>query len=407
MFHKGLFIVSFLVFGLLAGSFVSAVSVTLTEVNSTLATVSVSNAVNMYAYEVNLVFSNTVTSVDHAQFLGSTSVATYGHSTRGTALKVYGSRLDSTQTGITGSGELFNVTHTGTLDLSSLVAVDSGGSDETVSYSSSSSSSGSSSGGGGGGGGGGSGGVVNVSSTVAVSVGNLTLTVISRRLAKYNVTLVNSGSAPIEITLLSQGFGEVLTVPSRITLDPGEPYTLQLIFEPVERGLVAGTLSFKAGNSIIHSIPVTLNVRSENFLFDVALSLADRYRVMASGEKLRTQVNLQEVGTGTEQLDVVANYIIKDFSGKSYLEEHETFSVAGQKEYVKEFATQDLPPGKYVLGIELVYPGAFATSSVQFEVSSTARRPLPWLIGFFILIALCFVGVLFWAIRRRFRLYKP
>jgi hypothetical protein len=405
MYHKGLFIVSFLVFSLFACAFVSAVSVTLTEVNSTLATVSVANAVNMYAYEVNLVFSDTVTRLNHAQFLGSTAVATYGYSTRGTALKVYGSRLDSTQTGITGSGELFNVTHTGTLDLSSLVAVDSGGSDETVSYSSSSSSSGSSSGGGGGGGG--SGGVVNVSSTVTVSVGNLTLTVISRRLAKYNVTLVNSGSAPIEITLISQGFGGVLTVPPRITLNPGEPYMLQLIFEPVERGLVTGTLSFKAGNSIIHSIPVTLNARSDNFLFDVALSLADRYRIMASGEKLRTQVNLQEVGTGTEQLDVVANYIIKDFSGKSYLEEHETFSVTGQKEYIREFATQDLPPGKYVLGIELVYPGAFATSSVQFEVSSTARRPLPWLIGFFVLVAICFIGVLFWAIRGRFRLYKP
>ena len=50
------------------------------------------------------------------------------------------------------------------------------------------------------------------------------------------------------------------------------------------------------------------------------------------------------------------------------MQESETFSVLGEKKYSKEFATQQLLPGKYVLSLEIVYPGAFAISSAQFQV---------------------------------------
>ena len=35
---------------------------------------------------------------------------------------------------------------------------------------------------------------------------------------------------------------------------------------------------------------------------------------------------------------------------------------------MKSIPTDDLPPGEYVVGMEVAYPGAFATASAQFEV---------------------------------------
>ena len=44
------------------------------------------------------------------------------------------------------------------------------------------------------------------------------------------------------------------------------------------------------------------------------------------------------------------------------------------KDYVKEFHTTNLPVGKYFVGVEIVYPGAFATSSAQFEVVDSTTK---------------------------------
>jgi len=95
--------------------------------------------------------------------------------------------------------------------------------------------------------------------------------------------------------------------------------------------------------------------------------LSREYRTISAGENIPAQIDLQQVGP-QEKVDVVANYIIKDFSGNNYLEDSETFYVLGDKSFTKDFYTANLPPGKYVLALEIVYPGAFATSSVQFEV---------------------------------------
>lgn len=122
---------------------------------------------------------------------------------------------------------------------------------------------------------------------------------------------------------------------------------------------------------IIKEIPVVINVKSENFLFDASISLPSALRIVNAGDLLRAQVNLLQVGT-KEKVDVVASYVIKDFAGEIYLEDSETFAVENEKSFVKEFPTEGLPPGKYVLGMEIVYPGAFATSSSVFEVEEKA-----------------------------------
>jgi hypothetical protein len=105
---------------------------------------------------------------------------------------------------------------------------------------------------------------------------------------------------------------------------------------------------------------------------------------------------------------VVASYIVKDFFGATYLEESETFYVLGSKDYEKEFTLPELPPGKYILGLEITYPGAFATTSAQFQVA-----PPFWSFNTTTLIivgvgamVIIFAGVLFWASLRKRALYR-
>jgi hypothetical protein len=89
---------------------------------------------------------------------------------------------------------------------------------------------------------------------------------------------------------------------------------------------------------------------------------------------------LSQIGP-QETVDVTAHYVIKDFLGNVYAEENETFSVVVTKEYLKEFDVRALATGDYVLGLELVYPGAFATSSTQFSVVPPAIEPTMYIVA--------------------------
>ncbi|MEK6858450.1 MAG: hypothetical protein AABX53_00890 [Nanoarchaeota archaeon] len=123
-------------------SIVGAVSLSIDNVNSTLATVSIAGASGIYSYEANLDFTGTIGSVAHFNFLGTTDIATYGYSTRGGIVSGYGSSLNASDDylGVSGSGELFNVTHTGgTVSLRYLLVVAASGSEDYVYYNATSS----------------------------------------------------------------------------------------------------------------------------------------------------------------------------------------------------------------------------------------------------------------------------
>ena len=70
------------------------------------------------------------------------------------------------------------------------------------------------------------------------------------------------------------------------------------------------------------------------------------------------------------------NYIIKDFSGKTYLTQTETIKVNKKKTYLHIFETENLPPGDYIVGVEVIYAGGVATASSQFRV--VLKEPFVW-----------------------------
>lgn len=349
---------------------------------------SISNAVDLYAYEIKMTYTGgTPTGATFDGFLGAGTSS--GTNTRGDYFYVYESKLDNTQIGVSGSGDLFDVTTSGTTTLYSVLLIDSEGGETTLTYycgdgtcdsgigetTSTCSADCPSTGGTTSGGGGGSGGSTTqtllpagLASDFTISQNKLNINVVLEETAERTITITNRGSQAAELKVVLEGFdGFAFVSPVSFTLSPWQQKNVVLKIEAGEKGLIAGKIVFVSGENIVGETTVIVNVMSENFLFDSTISLPRQYRTISVGETISAQIDLQQVGP-QEKVDVVANYIIKDFSGNNYLEDSETFYVLGEKTFTKEFYTADLPPGKYVLALEIVYPGAFATSSVQFEV---------------------------------------
>jgi hypothetical protein len=392
---------------------VSAISVSQDDISATLAELSVSSASNLYAYEVNFSYSGSVSDVTFSGFLGGTTSS--GYLTRRGYLYAYESKLDNTQTGVSGSGTLFEVTHSGDLELCGLLAVYADGSEQSVSYctSSGSNSTGGSSNStttsGAGGGGGGGAGVAAVASLTAseaedsvdFSVEELIVTAIIGRETQRSITVKNTANRPVTMTLSQEGFGDALMLPEKLELAAGEEKTLSLLFAPTEQKVLTGKIIFEVGGERLREIFAIVNVRTENFLFDTLLTLGRQYRVVIPGQPIVAQVNLEQVGLPGTKVDVVAHYAIKDFSGNTFLEDSETFFVEDSKEYIKEFPTDQLPFGKYALSLEIIYPGAFATASAQFEVRENETPLILWIVIAGVVVLALVGAVFFWAVRHR------
>mgnify|MGYP001574184307 FL=1 len=91
------------------------------------------------------------------------------------------------------------------------------------------------------------------------------------------------------------------------------------------------------------------------------------YYLVKRGKELRTQVTLIPLGDDN-RLDVTLNYVIKDYDGKVYLTKSETLLIEKRIDFRRDFDTGILPLGKYIIGLELVYPNGVVTSSAHFEV---------------------------------------
>ncbi|MBS3070829.1 hypothetical protein J4407_00825 [Candidatus Pacearchaeota archaeon] len=177
----------------------------------------------------------------------------------------------------------------------------------------------------------------------------------------------------------------------------GEEKIIILTINSESKELLTGKILVRY-SGYTKEVPVVIGTKTENFLFDISVFISDTFKKITPGNRINAQFNLIEVGLN-EKVDVVATYIIKDFEGNSYYEESETFFVQDEKTYSKEFNTENLEAGKYVLGFGIEYPGAFAISSSTFEIS----KPFLGLnLITIIIIIILLVGIVFvvWISRR-------
>jgi len=253
----------------------------------------------------------------------------------------------------------------------------------------------------GGTGGGGGGGQVTGALSFQTSEDTFNLKIVSGESETNEVIIENTGSVPMTIKVSVIGVEQYISFNSdTISLSAGERFPLTFTTHAPEPGVYAGKIILTY-QGVIREVLVLINVVSEGVLFDATVTIPDLYRVIGIGQRLPVLIELTEVGAETG-VDVTMDYIIKDFEGNTHYTESETFYVLGTKSFSKRFSTAGLNPGDYVLGVELKYPGGFATSSAHFKISESVITIQTWVaLGvLFVAIMAVIISIIFYRKRQ-------
>ncbi|MEK6915132.1 MAG: hypothetical protein AABW89_01160 [Nanoarchaeota archaeon] len=257
-----------------------------------------------------------------------------------------------------------------------------------------------SSSGSGGGGGGGSG--TYTTPKFKISQDNFNIKLTSGESETNEIIIENIGEGQLDIKVSVTGIENIIVLNSNsIYLFKGESAPLRFTINAPEPGVYAGKIIL-THQGVSKEVLILLNVVSEGVLFDTIVTVPDLYRVLREGQRLPVLIELIEIG-GETGVDVTMNYIIKDFEGNTHYTESETFYVKGAKSYSKRFSTQGIKPGDYVLGVELIYIGGFATSTAHFKISDSIITPQTWVaVGSMIIaIIVALSSIIFFKIRSK------
>lgn len=213
------------------------------------------------------------------------------------------------------------------------------------------------------GGGGGGGGAGGISITVIPTEIDINLAVNTNRERKIYIT--NTGTSAVSLTVSQQNLTNmVMFSETSFIVAPGEIKELTAIFVGLSRtGIFTGKIFI--GGKIIY---VSINVATKLLLFDSNIIVLNENYLVKQGDKLKTSVTLVPLGE-IDRLDVVLNYVIKDYDGRVYLTRSETVLIENPVNFKRNFDTGILPPGKYVVGLELIYSNGVAPSSAHFEIT--------------------------------------
>ncbi|MBM3231914.1 hypothetical protein FJZ21_00850 [Candidatus Pacearchaeota archaeon] len=243
---------------------------------------------------------------------------------------------------------------------------------------------------------GGGGGAVYSSPNFVISEDSFNLKIVSGESETKEIIIENIGSTALNLVVSVTGIENYIIFNTNyLSLNPSERVPLRFTINAPEPGVYAGKILLTY-QGITREVLVLLNVISEGVLFDTTVTVPDLYRVLREGQRLPALIELLEIG-GETGVDVTMNYIIKDFDGNIRYTESETFYVKGAKSYSKRFSTAGLEPGDYVLGVELIYIGGFATSTAHFKISDSLITPQTWFAIGVLVVALivCILAILF------------
>ncbi|MBU2104781.1 MAG: hypothetical protein KKF67_03335 [Nanoarchaeota archaeon] len=227
-------------------------------------------------------------------------------------------------------------------------------------------------------------------SLISVEPSTINLNLVINTNKEQIIKVTNLGASSMNLSVRQQNL-DMMVIFDKTTLElaSGESKDLNVIF------IALNQTGIFTGNIIIgtKTIPVSLNVRTKQLLFDSNIVVLNENYTVEQGDKLKTKVTLIPMGE-KERLDVTLNYVIKDYNGKIYLTQKETLLVEEQMDFKRNFDTGILPVGKYIVGLELVYTNGVAPSSAHFEVVEKTPTDIFGKIVFFLVIVILIILIL-------------
>lgn len=237
--------------------------------------------------------------------------------------------------------------------------------------------------------------VINVS----VNPTSLAIDLVVNTTTEDIIHVTNPGTSAVLISVNESNLdNHVLFSNTSLTIAPGQTVDLNVIFVALDQpGVFAGTINI--GNA---QVLVSLNVRTKLLLFDSNIIVLNNNYQVVQGKQLMTQVNLIPFGE-PGRLDVTLSFTIRDYNGNTYLTKTETMLVQNLTTIDRNFDTGNLPPGNYIIALELTYPNGVAPSSAHFQVLPKTQATLvsDLILYLVSLILLILIIILILLIRRR------
>ena len=245
-------------------------------------------------------------------------------------------------------------------------------------------------------GGGGGGASAIVVSEIIVNPSLMEVSSVVNVVKTREIEVYNNGNLDKSIRISVKELKDLIDISEEelnFNLGPGEKRKIKVrIVSPEKPGVYIGKILI-SGKEVL----VSLEVSSKELLFDVSIVVPEELKILDIGDRLESQITLIPMGE-EPRLDVTLNYEIRDFDGQTFLIESETLLVEGQKSFKKEFATQNLPKGDYVLSLELIYLNGVAVSSSHFKVQEKGLIMFDYrivLLGLLVLFILFLIFIIF------------
>jgi len=204
--------------------------------------------------------------------------------------------------------------------------------------------------------------------------------------AEFDV--INTGETVLTISM--EIFGAVYDIPGpdRFSLAPGQRRTVRFVMLVFDPGIYPGIIRLSS-SEIIKSVFITGNARSRNEFVGVDVMLNKYEKFIWPGENVKPFVTLKLIG---DEIEVEVTYVVKDFEGNELFRFTERLFVDRDLSFDKELPLNDLEPGNYIVGVEIIYDGGFAAASDRFIV--LAQRTYVKLIVAVVLGVLALVTIL-------------
>ncbi|MBU2616957.1 MAG: hypothetical protein KKB79_03190 [Nanoarchaeota archaeon] len=247
-------------------------------------------------------------------------------------------------------------------------------------------------------GGGTTGGTTGTTVTVAVNPTTLSIDMQVDTVVRANISVTNLLETEQTVSVSQLELDDMIIFEESLVIPGSQTVTLEVTFAaPAEAGVYTGKIII--GGKVVS---VALNVKTLLLLFDSNIVVLNDDYTVSQGEELKTLVTLIPMGDKA-RIDVTLDFVIKDYAGKTYLTKSDTLLIEDYTEVKRDFDTGTLPPGNYVIALNLVYAGGVAPSSAHFVVIERSVSGILGKIILFIIIIMLLIVVgliIFFIIKR-------